>query len=132
MGEVQYSAGEVRDWSQNGSCGFTVRVQRIRPWHAQGMCHHFTWDGKHCVSTGFGSEHANRCAGRLCSAPACQVVTGYRGLCGGCAKPRDLDSEDVFCGPPGGVCSSDSCPFLAEGKPCPYGTSALGRGLFRL
>merc|ERR1712193_305572 len=67
---------------QSGSCGFSVVIPRL-PGHPSqnfGMCHHYTWDGKHCVRSGLSSEHANRCAGCLCAAGAapdlelCKVV----------------------------------------------------------
>jgi hypothetical protein len=142
--EVQYSSQEAHDWSENGSCGFTASVQQLpKSLDGFGMCHHFTFDGQHCVSAGLGSEHANRCAGRMCSHWSCGVAdarpkTGAWGcqslLCdSGASRIRDLDLRHIFCGPPGGRCTATSCPFLAQSKPCPYGTTgAFGEGLFRL
>lgn len=131
-------AGDVYDTGQDGSCGFTVIVHRSpysRAVQDFGMCHHFTWDGKHCVGTGLGSEHGNRCAGRLCivggiaDLQICKAVGSTA-----CSKFGDVDLVEAACGRSvGGVCSTESCPFLAEGIPCPYGTSLLGKdGLFHL
>merc|ERR1719424_207251 len=64
---------DIVEVGQNGSCGFSVVMPHSPsaasgPSTAQnrGMCHHYTWDGKHCVTAGLGLEHANRCAGCLC------------------------------------------------------------------
>jgi len=128
---------------QNSSCGFTVvmpcapafpsrpAVGQKEPSRNLGMCHHYTWDGKHCVSAGLSGEHANKCAGCLHSAGAlpngklCRVV-GAHALTT-CSK-IDVDHFEAACGPPAAdkqgqqisSCTVDACPFLARGQPCPY------------
>lgn len=128
---------EVLEFSQNGNCGFTVVMPRtpLMPRgaaaHNFGMCHHYTWDGHHCVSAGLGSEHGNRCSGCLRTVGAapdlqiCKAVGAHAPT--SCAK---VDSEhvEIVCAPPRrgkrgrpiSSCSVDSCPFLAEGSRCPY------------
>merc|ERR1712046_564337 len=90
---------------QSGSCGFSVVIPHL-PGHPSqnfGMCHHFTWDGKHCVRSGLSSEHANRCAGCLCTAGAvpdpaiCKVVGAHAPTT--CAKTDSLHIEAVCCPP---------------------------------
>lgn len=126
------------DLGETGSCGFSVLLPRslVFPPGAGaaqciGMCHHFTWDGRHCVAAGLGSEHANRCAGSLCISGAvpdsqvCRVVGAHAPT--SCAK-SDSENIEVVCGPPNSrrrgkvvsLCSVDSCPFLYEGKVCPF------------
>eukprot|EP00457_Paulinella_chromatophora_P017850 gb/GEZN01019004.1/.p1 GENE.gb/GEZN01019004.1/~~gb/GEZN01019004.1/.p1 ORF type:complete len:109 (+),score=3.65 gb/GEZN01019004.1/:32-358(+) len=62
-------------------------------------CHHFTAGGKHCVLNNLPSSEANKCNG---------VMYGQSGLCGGQRESNDK-------------CTKDKCPFLKEGKSCPYG-----------
>lgn len=132
--------------SQGGSCGFTVTIRRSQVTAAGrdlGMCHHFTWDGKHCVASGLGSEHANRCAGRLyvcgavadlqmCKTPlrcaSCNTQAGNAGSgnLASCSKLGDNELVEVVCGPPArrgptsGCCNEMLCPFIKERVKCPY------------
>merc|ERR1712176_197155 len=92
-----------------------------------GMCHHFTWDGLHCVTHGLTSEHANRCAGRLCisgSAMNCKGVGGaFNKSCNRC-KTNSAEVFEVSCDAPAqglGTCHAETCPFVFEGGKCPYG-----------
>lgn len=122
---------EVVDFGQGGGCGFTVVVRNLtgnagkrRGIACCQMCHHFTWDGKHCVTSGLRSEHANRCAGRLCTVGSVADATVCRGVVGqrSCAKAADPDLLEMACGPPQGpsACCMATCPFIAEGLICPY------------
>lgn len=141
---------------QAGSCGFTVTIRRTQVMadgRDLGMCHHYTWDGKHCVGAGLRSEHANRCAGRLyfggavadlhlCKTPLRCTCSASRtaeavGAPQACSKLGDNDLIEVVCGPPArrghagraiSSCTEIACPFLAEGTCCPYadGLQAIG------
>mmetsp|Transcript_106632 Transcript_106632/g.200918 ORF Transcript_106632/g.200918 Transcript_106632/m.200918 type:complete len:463 (-) Transcript_106632:90-1478(-) len=134
--------------SQGGSCGFTVTIRRTQVAAAGrdlGMCHHFTWDGKHCVASALGSEHANRCAGRLyvcgavadlqmCKTPlrcascntqkASEAGSAGSGACS--SKIGDNEFVEVVCGPPArrgpasSCCNEMVCPFMKESGRCPY------------
>lgn len=145
---------DARDVAQSGGCGFTVVLRRPPPGPgaapgsgppqgtgAIGMCHHFTWDGKHCASAGLPSEHANRCAGHLymVSSVADTQLCRAVGMQRACSKV-DTDLVEVACGPPRGGrglaasrlalpaslregprgCCRRTCPFLAEASACPY------------
>lgn len=131
--------GEANEGRQLGSCGFNVTMQRSgllagSSHQFVGMCHHFTWDGKHCVAAGLGSEHANRCAGHLHiggtvpNAELCKVIGTQTATC---AK-MDNGLMEVVCVTPSRktrlvlACSESTCPFLAEGKSCPF-SSVLPR-----
>lgn len=149
---------DIQDTAQSGSCGFTAVLKRPPPgipgstrWGSRGgalglappcpsegvntvvplgMCHHFTWDGKHCANAGLPSEHANRCVGYLYAvgfAANSQLCRGV-GMQGYCGKDLAVDLIEVACGPPPansasqllGGCCRRTCPFLAEGGTCPY------------
>jgi hypothetical protein len=106
-----------------GRCGF---VSRLRPETPEGpwMCHHFTVDGEHCVMAGLGPEHANSCAGacRMLEAEAFQDLADPP-RCMGLRKPVDRPGRPTLikCGLPSRPCCSvDTCPFLANGRPCPF------------
>lgn len=134
---------ETLDCAYGGNCGFTVAVGPASPASAgkgppaarrlahPGMCHHYTWDGLHCVRSGLGSEHANRCHGQMCAAgvafgpQVCQTV-GISGICHTTGAGGDL--VEAVCSPPAlarAACTPECCPFLAEGRSCPY--DILGR-----
>lgn len=127
LAEASLTDADIKDDIQEGSCGFTVAIPKDAPQTgppSYSMCHHYTWDGKHCVTAGIKSEHANRCAGQLC------IVGGIadQHLCKNvgvqpCAKISDGSHVEAVCGPPAWtvVCRVDNCPFLAEGLRCPYG-----------
>merc|ERR550532_1104069 len=75
-------------------------------------CHHFTEDGRHCVTVGAGPEEAKQCHGVMW---------------GSIWTPTTLT-----CGPPRGgkdkkkhtVCNEDRCPFVKAGYVCPYTSTA--------
>eukprot|EP00755_Sulcionema_specki_P035595 Sspe_Gene.105186::Locus_82239_Transcript_1_1_Confidence_1.000_Length_536::g.105186::m.105186 len=75
-------------------------------------CHHFTEDGKHCVQNGLDSSQAKQCNGVM-YASASSAVGNFLGM----------SSLSVKCGDQRGthrVCQQNNCPYVAEGKPCPY------------
>eukprot|EP00928_Gymnodinium_smaydae_P054759 TRINITY_DN38487_c0_g1_i1.p1 TRINITY_DN38487_c0_g1~~TRINITY_DN38487_c0_g1_i1.p1 ORF type:complete len:434 (+),score=77.57 TRINITY_DN38487_c0_g1_i1:181-1482(+) len=126
--------GLVPAMQWQGRCGFVVRLKPGTP-DGPWLCHHFSVDGTHCVSGGLGMQHANRCAGVLHpineeSTPAEKMFS--MGLpsprrCMGLRRPGgDLRGGPVIvrCGRPLTVptCTSDTCPFLAQGMCCPYAT----------
>lgn len=157
------------DVAQGGGCGFTVVLRRPQKdvgtldacsscsasrRASIGMCHHFTWDGKHCVSSRLSSEHANRCVGHLyvvgaaAESQLCRTV----GLQRACSRQGDLGFVETACGPPQTchvaysrrgrsqrpaplVCCRDTCPFIGEGAMCPYtlehpaGSDSFGGGV---
>lgn len=107
-----------------GRCGY---MGRLRPDTPDGpwMCHHFTVDGEHCVGSGLGPEHANRCAG-VCRINETETFEDLADppRCMGLRKPHDgpgcptlikccLASSSVCCSP-------DTCPFLAQRRQCPF------------
>lgn len=133
-------AGDALDHTFGGSCGFTVAVGKQRPsagagrgppkagqrlaFAHPGMCHHYTWDGLHCVRSGLGSEHANRCSGqlRVVGGAVHQHICEAVGMPGVCSKVGDDLLEAVCCAPAliRAVCTPECCPFLAEGGVCPF------------
>lgn len=141
---------DPEDFALAGNCGFTVVVgqpvflasananagqplvgPRLASAHP-GMCHHYTWDGQHCVTSGLGSEHANRCAGQL-SVVGAAVDTQICRTVGmpACSKVGSADSQEAVCGAPAvvrGVCTPEVCPFLAEGRKCPFYGNACSNG----
>lgn len=128
--------GEVQEENQRGSCGFNVTMKRSpvlskSAGQLVGMCHHFTWDGHHCVTAGFGSEHANRCAGHLHIVGAVPDTELCRSIGTHSAKCAKMSSEDVevVCVAPARkrgrlitACNEHTCPYLGEGKNCPFST----------
>lgn len=137
LAEALMLDNDILEAGQEGSCGFTVLVRRTAltgTLEEIGMCHHFTWDGQHCTTAGLGPEHANRCAGRLCvcggvaDLQLCKVVSAPQT----CSSSSDNDLLEVVCGPPGGTCTVETCPFLAERTYCPYGTRFVTKRATRL
>jgi len=161
--ESLFIDGDVRDEAQKGHCGFSVALAPAQVLAREnagsvandehvaaachivggdlGMCHHFTWDGKHCVTSGFRAEHANRCAGRLCKSHSvsetqiCRAGVDVVGVAA-CGSKPNTDEVEAVCGPPTtppGICRTDTCPFVAEGSKCPYGGNKRFSGaVFRL
>ena len=71
-------------------------------------CHHLNLDGKHCVLNGIPSESARKCQGIL------YVSFGWNGGELICNKEKELFPSYHT------PCSKEKCPFLYEGKSCPY------------
>ena len=69
-------------------------------------CHHLDRFGRHVVLNGLPSSAASRCGG---------VIYASLGLFGtslGCGPRRAEGGHDP--------CTPERCPFLHEGKPCPF------------
>lgn len=140
--EEENAQDDMRDWIQHGSCGFSVTLHEgslAGPFSGDMMCHHFTWDGLHCVRSQLGSEHANRCSGRLCVHAStrdadktrlchrdCSNASGPLSCASSlsCAEAREPGVVELTCTcshPFRSRCRADECPFVAETGSCPYG-----------
>jgi len=91
---------DMRDWIQHGSCGFSVTLHEgsvAGPFLGDMMCHHFTWDGLHCVRSQLGSEHANRCSGRLCAHASTRDADNMRLCYRACTNSSGGSRPSSFC-----------------------------------
>merc|ERR1712167_537225 len=67
------------------------------------FCHHFTEEGEHCVTANLPAEAAKKCKGVMFGS----VWSPTKLTCGKAQKGHT-------------VCTADRCPYVRDGKPCPY------------
>merc|ERR1711865_274617 len=75
-------------------------------------CHHLDAEGKHCVLNGIPSSQARHCCGVI------YVKIGFSGkkmYCSYQRRPKNVTADAGH-----DACDADKCPFIAEGKECPY------------
>eukprot|EP00656_Telonema_subtile_P023972 TRINITY_DN2568_c0_g1_i1.p1 TRINITY_DN2568_c0_g1~~TRINITY_DN2568_c0_g1_i1.p1 ORF type:complete len:166 (+),score=43.56 TRINITY_DN2568_c0_g1_i1:87-584(+) len=106
----------------NNGCGFTrpkeVAAEEEKKIYNAGMfsadtmyCHHLAEDGRHCVLHGIPSSEARHCCGVI------YVKMGFSKKMV-CEEQRRPKKEGKDAGHD--KCHAGNCPFVAEGRECPY------------
>merc|ERR1712216_353872 len=75
-------------------------------------CHHFNAAGQHLVLNGLPSSEARHCCGVI------YFSVGFSGKSLTCGEQRRPKKDGESAGHD--ACTPERCPFLAEGKECPY------------